>query len=373
MFTFPLSPEELFAERAAQMRGWGISADAVRSVRASAKDMWSDAPGGWVYEWTQRAEEAERARRWLEASALYGAAKFPTACTTSRRVALANQVRTYLRASSAFPCRFERREIVVSTAHGTTKAVAHVFSRKSEARGRARPFVCLSGGVDTCKMELHRLAVLLAVGGDVRVAAIDMPGTAESEIPLSPDGHLVYQRVLEELNPEGARTAIVGISFGGFFAAKLGMLGAVDAAVDIGGPVGMQPRGSESLRALPNGMLGIVANALGLDAQPSASDIATLLDGFSLKGLLDSRRRAPMLVINGDKDPYVPVGDTTGFRRIPEATVWMVAGGYHCAAESFPRFVPAMLAWLRCRLYGETAVNRAAYAVGKQWLPRMAT
>jgi esterase FrsA len=375
MFTYPLEPEDLFKERAGQMRGWGVPAATIAAVRAVVKDMWSETPGGWVHEWTLKAREAERAGRWLEAAVIYGAAKFPSTCTPARKAALGDQVRVYLEASKDFPCRFERHEIAVPFNGGTTKVPTHVFSPRAAQHDVDLPLVCLSGGVDTCKIELHRLSLALAIHGGFRVLAIDMPGTGESEIPLSADGERIYAGVIQHLNVANVPKAVLGISFGGYFAAKLGLTGAVDAAVDIGGPVGFHRHDHGSLHSLPNGMLGILANASGFDVFPSQEQSAALVESFSIQkpGLVDSRHRAPMLIINGDADPYIPPDDTTGFRRFPEATVWMVKGGYHCAAEHLPRIVPAMLAWLRCRLHGATAPNRLRFWGNKLLLPRMAS
>lgn len=370
MFTFELNPEVLFQERASQMHLWGIPASTIKEVRNSVHDMWSDGPGGWVYEWSLKARSAEKAGSWLLAAMLFGAAKFPTLCTGSRKHALHDQVRCYLRASTGFLFHFERHELTIPVQDTTTHVTAHVYSRKKSMDSRL-PIVCLSGGVDTCKIELHRLALSIALIGNFRVVTIDMPGTGESEIALRPDGHLIYQGVLQQLNTQNTPTAVIGISFGGYFSAKLGLLGSVDAAVDIGGPVGLEK--SSRLLSLPNGMPGIIGNALGLSSLPSEAEANAIQEDFSIakQGLLHSQSRTPMLIINGDADPYIPLVDTTGFRQFSNAIIWLVPGGYHCAAQQFQRVVAAMLGWLRCRLHGETIINKVLFRSSRLLLPKL--
>jgi hypothetical protein len=60
--------------------------------------------------------------------------------------------------------------------------------------------------------------------GRFRVAAIDMPGTGESGMALTADADAIYQELLATLAPTG-RKAVLGVSFGGHWAAKLALLG----------------------------------------------------------------------------------------------------------------------------------------------------
>jgi len=371
MFIFPLDPAELFAERVIQMQGWGIPAKTINIVRKTITDTWKDGPGGWTHEWVQQARKAEQAGKWLEAAACYGAAKFPVVCTPARELALQSQVKAYLHASENFLCHFERTEVHVPYKGNDLPVVVHLFEPRGRKRRNARPLVCLTGGVDTCKMELHCLAVALAVFGGFRVAAMDMPGTAESTVALRPDADLIYCGVIEKLNVEQVKTAIVGISFGGHWAAKLALCDAVDAAVDIGGPVGFATTDAALFTSLPNGMTGIVANAMGMNTLPSFDEAAQWMSSFSLReqGLFDSEPRCHILAINGNKDPYIAIDDTVGFAAFPNASVWLVKDGYHCAAEQFPRILPSIVAWLRTNLHGKSIWNSTLAEVARLTAP----
>ncbi len=373
-FTFPLDPRELFAERSRQFRGWGIPAAIIERLRARVDDAWRDGPGGWTTEWVREAESAERAGRRLLAAACFGGAKFPSLVTASRREAYRRQIGCYLAAAHDFSCHFERRAIDVTYRGATTTIQTHLFSPRSEGVDDA-PVVILSGGVDTWKIELHRIALLFTRLGGFRVAAIDMPGTGESPVPLAPDADAIYRGVIEQLRngDRGGRTraAAFGLSAGGPWAAKLALTGAVDAAVDLGGPVGAASRDGAALMRMPNGMPGIVANAVGLDTLPPPAEAESLVELFSLRaqGLLTPRPTPPILAVNGTDDAYVPAGDLEVFREFPDATVWAVPSASHCAAE---RIVPVLLAatlWLRVQLLGQRAIDRATLAlVTRCWL-----
>jgi esterase FrsA len=45
-------------------------------------------------------------------------------------------------------------------------------------------------------------------------------------------------------------------------------------------------------------------------------------------------------------------------------------GMTHCAAEGIVRIMPAVTAWLRLHLYGQTIPSRLLLGLAKQFLPR---
>jgi len=328
----------------------------VARVRGRVSDMWANAPGGWVYEWGLEAERVER-RDPLLAATLWGAARFPVACDESRRDAHRRQIACYLEAAPHFPVPFERKVVA--------GVPAHLFTPRG---GESRPLVLLSGGADTFKVELHRLALGLARAG-LRVAAIDMPGTGESPGPLTPDAHLTYLSVLDALAP-AQRRGVLGISFGGHWAAKLALLGHVDAAVDVGGPVGALALNEDFVRGLPNGMPWALAHALGRSDLPDEHALGALIEAFSLRhqGLLHDRLDVPLLVVNGDRDPYVPLADTTVFRHFEHSEVIVLRDAWHCAGDRFIRVAPFLIAWLSSHLTDAFGA-RALLALTRKLLP----
>jgi esterase FrsA len=370
MFTFPLNTSELFAERAVQFRGWGIPARTIAAARRAIDDAWREGPGGWTFEWEEHARAAEAQEDWLLAAHCHGAAKFPSVCTESRRIAFEKQVACFERAAPSFSTGFARHLLDVPYRGGTTRVAVHQYWPRAESPG-ARPLLCLSGGVDMFKIETHRIATIFARLGGLEVVVLDMPGTGESEIALAPDVDEIYRGVLDAFAKPPRKRAIFGISFGGHWSAKLGLQGAVDAAIDCGGPLGEASPSGNALLTLPNGMTGIVGNALRLESPPTDHEVNAFINGFSLRaqGLLPKTNPVPMLVVNGAQDQYVPLANSTVFRGAPGATVWLVRDATHCAAERFPRLMPGMLAWLRLELLGDSASRRLELEVAELILP----
>ena len=367
MFTFPLSPLELFAERRKQFIGWGIPSRVVSRVEACVTDNWADGPGGWTYEWILEADHAKGQENWMLASALYGAARFPCLSTPSRTAALRQQVHCFMRASSRFPLHFEREIVVCKEASGEVSIPVHVYAPQPSSK---LPTVILSGGVDTGKMELHRLSKLLCKIGKFRVVAMDMPGTGESNTPLTCDADRIYRAVIEKYRGEG-KVGIVGVSFGGHWAAKLALLHQVDAAVNFGGPIGVDGMDADYVAALPNGMPGIVGNAMRLETYPDRQVAGLMIQDFSLKtqGLLDQVDTSPMLAVNGADDQYIPIADVEVFWRYPSAEVWLLRGLTHCAIEKIERVVPGMITWLRKELHGDSMKTRLLHGMAMKVLP----
>ena len=341
MFEFPLPVEDLWAERTSQFLGSGIPRRVLRQVKRRVTDSWVDGPGGWTYEWTAAARDLEARGRWLPAALAYGAGRFPSLASESRQTAQRDQLRAFARATHG---SVTREVIAVPYRGGTTAVLVHRYSCR-----RPHAVLCLTGGVDTWKVELHRLAAALRTMARIDVVIFDMPGTGESEVPLAGDAEVIYRGVVDAVRADGLPVGVMGMSFGGLWAAKLAVEGGVDFAIDLGGPVGASERDSGELLALPNGMPGIVAHALWLDELPAAEDLPGLLDQFSLRDALDrsgGRLRAPLLAVNGTADQYLPRHDLEVFRPFPEATVWAVEGATHCAVEQIVPVMIGITAWI---------------------------
>ncbi|MEU9166747.1 alpha/beta hydrolase [Streptomyces sp. NPDC048420] len=238
----------------------------------------------------------------------------------------------------------------------------HLMARRQLRR---RGVLMMSGGVDTWKTELHRMAVATALVTGLLVVVVDMPATGESPVPLAPDADRLLDGLVEQVRRRcpGEPVGYFGLSFGGHWAVKLALRGVVDAAVDLGGPTGAAGQETDVL-SLPYGMAGIVGNALGLDALPDPATAARLLTGFSLRhqGLLDGPREAaadtPLLAVNGADDQYIPLGDTTGLASRSSTTVWIVRDATHCAAEHIRPVLARTWGWLLRRFGAPAAVEQ---------------
>jgi len=67
----------MFEDRAQQFEKFGIPCDDIARVRAAVTDMWADAPGGWVYEWSKLAQDYDDSGDRATAATAYGFETFP--------------------------------------------------------------------------------------------------------------------------------------------------------------------------------------------------------------------------------------------------------------------------------------------------------
>src|ERR1700742_2183558 len=101
-YQWPVNVKDLFGERYPQMVNTGLPAADVDAVRAEVTEMWADAPGGWVYEWSKLAASYAAAGSHQQAALAYGWAKFPALADQPKRTALAKQLEHYQLAAPGF-------------------------------------------------------------------------------------------------------------------------------------------------------------------------------------------------------------------------------------------------------------------------------
>ncbi len=138
------------------------------------------------------------------------------------------------------------------------------------------------------------------------------------------------------------KVAHLGFSFGGNFSAMTGLCGAVDAAIVLGGPID-KAWGKENAEHLPFGMPGIIGNDMGFDHQPTTPDFMAAVQQFSRRPLLARTDNAPMLVINGANDYFVPQADTLAFKGRPKSEVYLLPDIGHCAVLGGPSKLPQVI------------------------------
>lgn len=182
-YTYAIDTKAMFKDRFEQFVTLGIPRAEVQEMADVITDMWADAPGGWPHEWSRLAERYVALGQSYSASLAYGCAKFPCLADETRRMALANQVTSYLAAAPGFPVKFERRLIDVPFRRATAQLPVHLFS--ADGRLDQHPVLLFSGGVDTWKMDVHSLCIIMAQRLGVTVMAFDQPGTGENPAPLT--------------------------------------------------------------------------------------------------------------------------------------------------------------------------------------------
>ncbi|WP_327098065.1 alpha/beta hydrolase [Nocardia vinacea] len=343
-YQWSLDAQALFGERYPQMVSLGLPESDVDAVRAAITDMWVDAPGGWVYEWSELASRYAKAGSHQLASLAYGWAKFPTLADDAKRTALTRQLEQYLLAAPGFGVDFQRQILDVAYQGETTPVPVHILTPPGLDTTNA-PVVIASGGVDGWKMDVHTLLVFFAATMRVRVLSFDIAGTGESVVPMTPDGgaEIVRGLIGHARTLGNGVVAHIGVSMGGYYSARSGLAGEVDAAIVLGGPVeeAFDKRGAGAF-----GMGGIVGNALGFDREPTADEQATRFGAFSLRSLLDQDINSPMLVLNGADDVHVPRHDTQVFQGRRDTRSHLIPDTGHCAVSKMPEALQVMSDWL---------------------------
>ena len=73
---------------------------------------------------------------------------------------------------------------------------------------------------------------------------------------------------------------------------------------------------------------------------------------FSLErlGLMKNIKTAPLILINGDNDPYIPKTDVTKFDGIPNIETRIIPNSGHCAASKIGEVMPWVIGWLKEKL-----------------------
>jgi esterase FrsA len=352
-YTYPISSAAMFEDRFDQFVTLGLPRSDVQNMRDSINDMWADGPSGWVHEWSRLALRYSGNGQDYLASLAYGCAKFPCLANDARRIALGKQLESYLAASSTFPVKFERRLIDVPFGATTATIPVHLYSTTGEYQ-RA-PVILLNGGVDTWKMDVHGLCVALAQRSSATVASFDQPGTGETPVPLTIEAdEIVLGLVKETRNLGNGKVAHFATSFGANYSAMTGLFGVVDYAIVIGAPID-SAFAVDALRKLPYGMPDIIGNDMGFDRRPSEAEFVEGLKKFSRGALLDRASNAPMLVINGADDYFIPQADTRIFEGRPNTEVHLMEGTGHCAFSKLPEVMATVFRWLPQQL--ESAPN----------------
>jgi len=341
-YEWPLEPETLFKERFSQMLTQGIPETDAMTVRSATTDMWPDAPGGWVHEWSELALRYEGEGKHALAAQAYGWAHFPTLADEPKRTALAKQLEQYQLAAPQFPANFERRVLTLPYGDGTTTVPVHILGQHNLPENA--PVMLFSGGVDSWKMDLHGMIMAFVRDLPVRALAFDIPGTGESQLHLGRPGTQIIDGLVQTAREmTDGKVVHVGFSMGGYFSGYSGLSGIVDGAVCLGGPV---DRAFAADRTWANGMADIVGNALGYDRVPSPHDLSERLASLSLHDLLEQDINAPMLAINGADDVHVPQYDTLVFNGRRNSTAQLIPNTGHCAAPKRLEAVGTIISWL---------------------------
>lgn len=289
-----------------------------------------------------------------KASGLFFMGRFPCPNHPAKERCAVAERETYLAGSRHWREPIERVAIPFAGYPGEGSQVV-VLVRKPVGVTRP-PVVLMWGGVDACKEQMTAACDALLARG-VATVAMDNTGTGESPVKGVPDAERQFitalQWIAAQPDLDGARPAVLGRSFGGYWATKLAHLlpDALAGAVNWGGGVHhmFQPEWVQASRYPDSYLMELVETRSRMLGATNDDEYVAGFGRLSLfdQGLLD-RPCAPLLLVNGKEDKQCPVADIHllldhGWPK----SVRMFPGGHMGLT---PMTLPTIVDWLERQL-----------------------
>lgn len=305
--------------------------------------------------WETKAHAAEKAGdaagakdAFLKSYGYYGIARHPFPSTPAKRHGYAKTREMFLAASKYFAIPVER----VSIPFKDNPIVGHLRLPKE----LPAPMIMHWGGIDNWKEERHSFGEAFVKEG-WGCFIIDSPGTGECPMLAGPEAHQVHVAVLEYLlkRPEvkADRVAVVGASFGGYWATKLAHVAPhqLRAAVNWGGGIHhfFQPEWQERSRHADSYLFDLIEARANLFGKKSFEELCAVMPALSLidQGWLDKPCTA-MLIVNGKEDKQVPLEDFYLLLEHGNPKAIRLFHGGHMG--SIPNIFKTVLEWLHRKL-----------------------
>ena len=319
----------------------------------SELENWAD----WLDAWCANgdmhaglAEEAESLGRrrtageaWVRAALSYHFAKFVWMLDETRRRAAADQaVAAMVQAHRLLDPEAERLEIECD---GVT-----MYGNLRRPAGADRPpLVLLIAGLDSTKEEFFAAENIFLARG-MATFSLDGPGQGETGYAstIRPDFEAPVAAVLDVLGRrpdlDSRRVGMLGVSLGGYFAARAAAFEPrIRAVVISGGPYDY----AALIRDRPAHSRATFARNSGTS---SPEETYAFAEKLSLAGVLH-RLTQPMIVVFGKRDRLVPWPQAVQVaEEAPAATLWMFDEGNHVCMNMTYRWRPQSADWLAERL-----------------------
>lgn len=302
----------------------------------------------------ERGDRSAARSAFMEAYALFFMGRFPCPNHPAKLASYQLERQAYVAAGALFEPPLQRLSLPFAGRPGEGSEVVFYLRRPP---GVARPQVVLMwGGVDAWKEEMTELSDQLLQQG-LATVAMDNVGTGESPVVAVPDAERQFMPVLDWLAAQpdlhGQRPAILGRSFGGYWATKLAHLQPerFAACVNWGGGAHhmFQRDWVEASRHPESYLMELVETRSRMLGARNDQEYIEAFARLSLKdqGLLDGPC-APMLLVNGKDDRQCPIADIhLLFESGMPKAVRLFPGGHMGFG---PHTVPTIVAWLRTQM-----------------------
>ncbi|WP_287153158.1 alpha/beta hydrolase [Candidatus Solincola tengchongensis] len=225
------------------------------------------------------------------------------------------------------------------------------YQRFPEGEDRV-PMVIVTNGLEGTVQELA-LPLLRYREARMGVFLMEMPGTYSYRNPMSPGSEAVYHGVIEHFashpRVDAGRMAMVGTSFGGYWAARMAARSPrLSCAVACGAPV-HHAFGPGNALGTPEIIVSVLLKVTGAR---NMSEMASRLRELSLvKEDLCRKIEIPLLVINGEKDTLLGTRDSVLLSmRARRGFLKLYEGDDHCAMGHYREWLDLTFEWLQERL-----------------------
>jgi esterase FrsA len=320
-------------------------------------------PELWAHEWSgvakpyeeqamqlERAGKFDEARKaYIQAYAYYAIGRYPTPHTPAKMACFRKSLEAYERAGNYFEPPLERIEI--SSPGGKIPLYVRV-----PRDGQRHSIVINFGGIDSFKAESYEYDEGLQQAG-LATCAMDMPGVGECPVKASLDAQWVFSAALDYLETRGdidpGRIAIMGRSFGGYWAAKMAHVEAqrLRAAIVWGGGVHHFFR-EDWLRESTNAESYLMDHDIARCRSFGVDSVDALVKPWSQLSLLAQgwldKPSCPMLIVNGKEDVQTPIDDLYILLEHGTPKSARVFPGGHMGQT--PQTFPAIVDWLKHEL-----------------------
>jgi esterase FrsA len=210
----------------------------------------------------------------------------------------------------------------------------------------AVPTVVVTNGLEGTVPELL-VPLLRYRDSGLATFVMEMPGSYAYQQPMTARSEDVYHRVLDHLadlpEVDANRLAVVGVSFGGYWATRLAATDTrIRCAVACGAPThrAFLPLGSVGM---PQVILQALKDTTGTR---TLAGLGHTMRGLSLRQHY-ARISAPLLVVNGDHDTLLGTQDSIDLaREAQDATLVLYPDDDHCAMRHYTDWLDLSQTWL---------------------------
>ena len=359
--------KEFLRERLATRRSPMNEVDEAEAARAIDRlegldgERWASVWGAVGQKFERAAREAEArsdakaaAAGYFQAYAFSFIGRYPSPNHPKKRECYLKARENHLKAGRYFDPPLQGIAIPFVGRPGEGSEVV-IYVRKPKGVSRP-PVVMRWGGIDTWKEERSDLNDRFLHDGFASIT-IDMPGVGESPVLGSPDAERQYTPVFEWIRAQndldGSRIGIIGMSFGGYWAAKLAHTHRqyLRAAVCWGGGIhsNFQPEWAARSRYADSYLMDLAETRAQMMGLTSYDEYVQRVPALSLldQGILD-QPCAPLLLVNGKDDRQVPIEDRYLVLQHGSPKSARIFPGGHMGHT--PETFPTIMRWLGKRL-----------------------